>query len=132
MPRGEATGRRFVPFAVVGAGGFAVQMIAFELLTHAGWPLMLATAASVETAVAHNFAWHERWTWRDRTEGGAGWPRRLAAFVASTAMTSLAGNLVFVTLFAGLIAADPIVLAATAVGATALVNFVVADRLVFP
>ncbi len=128
----DAAARRFVPFAIVGSGGFAMQMIAFVLLVRAGWPLLLATAAAVEAAVVHNFIWHEQWTWRDRPRPRNGWPRRFAAFVASTAVTSLAGNVVSVALFARLFPANPVVLAAAAVGATALVNFMIADRLVFP
>ena len=74
MPRVSA-------FALVGCAGFVVQLSALEALTVGlGVPHLLATAGAVEVAILHNFAWHERWTWADRT-GRA--PRQWAARWAS-------------------------------------------------
>jgi putative flippase GtrA len=61
--------RRLTRFMTVGALGFAVQIAAFVILTAvAGWPWLPATIVAVELAVVHNFLWHDRWTWRDRSD----------------------------------------------------------------
>ena len=55
--------KRWLRFGAVGALGVLVQLGALAAL--AGWlgcNYLLATACAVETAVLHNFAWHERWT----------------------------------------------------------------------
>jgi putative flippase GtrA len=120
-------------FAWVGLLGFSVQLATLAFLTGAtGWHPLAATAIAVELAVLHNFVWHERWTWRARTLGEGGALGRLLRFNATTGACSIAGNLAFTTLYAegtGL----PLLLANTlAVVSTAVVNFVLADRWVFP
>ena len=63
---------RFGAFAAVGVFGFVLQITAIASLLSAGWSYLAATAAGVELAVLHNFWWHERWTWRDRTTSPGG------------------------------------------------------------
>ncbi len=121
---------RLLPFTIVGALGFIVQTGAFLLLTTAGWPLVASTVVAVEIAVLHNFVWHERWTWRDRTRAGSR-SRRLGAFVLSTAVTSVLGNVVFVLLYGRILQGDALVAAIAANGTTTIFNFAAADRLVF-
>ena len=61
------TFRRWLKFNFVGGVGIAVQLGAlafFHSVLHLNY--LLATALAVETAVIHNFLWHERFTWRDR------------------------------------------------------------------
>ena len=59
---------RVPAFVAVGAIGFLLQLGSLAFLTMvAGWPYGPATASAVQLAVIHNFLWHERWTWRDRT-----------------------------------------------------------------
>jgi len=59
---------RFVRFNVVGAMGIAVQLAALTLLVSGlGVHYLPATALAIELSVLHNFFWHERWTWGDRT-----------------------------------------------------------------
>jgi putative flippase GtrA len=126
MPRVSA-------FALVGCAGFVVQLSALEALTVGlGVPHLLATAGAVEVAILHNFAWHERWTWADRTaRAPSGTWRRFGRFHLSNGAVSLVGNLVIT---AGIVAlaGAPLLLANTlAVGACTALNFVAADRLVF-
>jgi putative flippase GtrA len=121
---------RSLRFLVVGGAGFAVQMAALALLTsrlrlHWVW----ATAFAVELAILHNFCWHLRWTWRDRS--GAGWPARLAKFHAATAVTSIGGNLALMTLLVALCHVPPVPANALAVGILGVVNYTMADRWVF-
>jgi putative flippase GtrA len=126
MPRVSA-------FALVGCAGFVVQLSALEAFTVGlGVPHLLATAGAVEVAILHNFAWHERWTWADRTaRAPRGAWRRFGRFHMSSGAVSLVGNLVIT---AGIVAlaGAPLLLANTlAVGACTALNFVAADRLVF-
>ena len=63
---------RRLKFNAVGALGAAIQLGALSVLRgwlHCGYPI--ATALAVEAAVLHNFVWHERWTWQDRTGSGS-------------------------------------------------------------
>ena len=87
---------RGLAFCAVGALGIAVQLGALDALTHvAGLHYLPATALAVEAAVLHNFLWHERWTWSDRTVRGksASWTR-LWRFNAANGGISMVGNLV--------------------------------------
>ena len=57
---------RWLKFNLVGTIGIGVQLGMLYLLTSLGVDYMLATALAVESAVLHNFLWHERFTWPDR------------------------------------------------------------------
>lgn len=64
----RATLIRWMKFNFVGAIGIVVQLAALFLLKSVlNLNYLLATALAVETAVLHNFIWHERFTWVDRT-----------------------------------------------------------------
>jgi putative flippase GtrA len=117
---------------MVGAIGFALQLGALTLLTQAvGWPYEPATALAVALAVLHNFWWHERWTWRDRTAADPGLAGRIARYCATTGATSIAGNLAMTALGVELFGWSPIVANVFAVAGSSLANFVISDRWVF-
>jgi putative flippase GtrA len=60
---------RWSKFNFVGGIGIAVQFAALFLLkTVFHLDYLVATALAVEAAVLHNFVWHERFTWADRTK----------------------------------------------------------------
>lgn len=126
-------GQRSVIFVAVGFAGFVVQLVALAALTMAlDVPHMAATAMAVELAILHNFVWHERWTWADRTamDPDGTW-RRLARFHVSAGVVSVAGNLL-VTAWITAVASIPLLAAnALAVGVCTALNFVTVDRLVF-
>ena len=66
-PRGAI---RFLRYNLVGALGLCVKfgvLIALSEIAHLNY--LWATALAVEAAVLHNFTWHIRWTWRDRSAG---------------------------------------------------------------
>jgi putative flippase GtrA len=126
------SGKRVAAFATVGAMGFGVQLVTLAALTSvAGWPYLLATCAAVETAVLHNFLWHERWTWFDRRSGASTRARRLTRFNLTTGLTSIAGNIVLMALFVQVLGVEPITANALTVASLTLVNFLVADTWVF-
>ena len=126
-------------FVWVGAGGFVVQALSLQALAAAGLPYPVATALAVEAAILHNFLWHERWTWADRTAcGGAGLKacshERLARFLrfnGSTAVISIAGNVALMGLFVGGFRLPLLPANLLAVLALSVLNYLSADRLVF-
>ena len=125
--------RRYLRFNAVGALGFGVQLTALALLTGwAGLHYLLATACAVELAVLHNFAWHERWTWSDRTaRDRAGLPARLLRFHLANGVLSLAGNLLLMALLVGLGRMNYLAANLLTIGACSIVNFLASEFLVF-
>ena len=90
---------RWIRFNMVGAAGMALQLAAlalFNRVTHGHY--LLSSAAAVELALLHNFAWHLRYTWRDR-ERSAGVLTQLMRFHLSNGLVSMLGNLVLMRVF---------------------------------
>ena len=121
---------RFVKFSIVGAGGVIVQIVTLGvLLRAAGVHYLLATALAVEASVLNNFFWHRRWTWADR-------PRYHAALVllrfnATNGAMSVIGNLAFMFLMVGGLKLNPLIANLITISICSLVNFALADRVVF-
>ena len=117
-------------FVVVGALGFVVQLTALALLTSvAHWPWLPATVVAVELAIVHNFVWHSRWTWSDRSTASA--IERFVRFNVSTALTSISGNVGMMIVLVELLDIPPVPANVLAVGAMSVANFLLADRWVF-
>lgn len=92
---------RWVRFNAVGAMGMGVQLGALALLGRCdGGHYLFASAAAVELAVLHNFAWHLRVTWPDRRGGSEIWGQ-LARFHAANGAVSVLGNLGLMRLLVG-------------------------------
>ena len=123
---------RLTAFATVAAGGFLLQVATLAVLTlTVDWPYVPATAVAVEVAVLHNFWWHERWTWSDRSLPAGSGRHRLVKYHLTTATTSIAGNLLLTAGFVELAHMPVVAGNIAAVGAMAAANFFVADRWVF-
>jgi len=124
---------RFVRFYTVGAIGLAVQLALLALFIRAfGLHYLAATALAVEASVLHNFLWHRKWTWADRPgRGAAATAMRLVRFNLANGFVSVAGNLFFMHLFAGLLGFDPMMASLFSLIPCALVNFLLSDRWVF-
>ena len=123
--------RRWVKFNAVGAVGVVVQLAALAILN--GWlgvQYLVATALAVEIAVLHNFVWHERWTWRERT-GGKGVSARLLRFNLTTGALSIVSNLLWMRLFAGQLHVKPVIANLMSIAAGSLANFAAAELFVF-
>ncbi len=129
----RTTAVRWLKFNTVGAIGIAVQLAALALLK-SGLHLdyLLATALAVETAVVHNFLWHERYTWADRVEitWRESWARFLR-FNLTTGAFSIFGNVALMTLLAGVAHLHYLVANMITIALCSLVNFLVSDRFVF-
>ena len=124
---------RWVKFSAVGVLGIGVQMGCFALLAsglHVNY--MVATALAVEAAVLHNFAWHERYTWKDRPRGGTrGVARRLARFHAGNGAVSLLGNLALMRLFVGSLGMNRYLASGASIALCSLLNFAISEWFVF-
>jgi putative flippase GtrA len=123
---------RGLKFSAVGAAGLAVQLAMLWALTRGSFPVWLATALAVETAVLHNFVWHEVWTW-PASRGGVQSTRlgRLWRFHAATGVISIVFNTVLTVLFKSWLPIPLLVANVMAVAATAILNFLAADLWVF-
>jgi putative flippase GtrA len=122
--------QRWLKFNFVGFLGIGVQLAAFSLYNAAGLNYLLATALAVETAVLHNFVWHERFTWSGLPRSGS--LGRLLRFHAGNGLISIAGNVLLMRLFVGVLHIHPYVLAnCIAIAACALANFAVSEWFVF-
>jgi putative flippase GtrA len=125
--------RRWATFNIVGALGVAVQlMVLTALVRFAHVHYLAATVLAVEAALLHNFAWHQRWTWRDRrSDVSRNWLARLRRFHLINGSVSLAGNAVIVSVLTGQLGLDPILSNIIAVLTCSMLNFFGSDRIVF-
>jgi putative flippase GtrA len=108
-------------------------MGAFALLfSGLGVNYLAATGLAVETAVLHNFVWHERYTWRERALGTRRdqW-MRLARFHAGNGLISIAGNLLLMRLFAGYWGMNHYLASALGITLCSLLNFAASEWFVF-
>jgi len=127
------TALRWLKFNLVGGLGIAVQL-AVLLGLKDGFHLnyLLATALAVETAVVHNFLWHERYTWADRVQPS--WSKslpRLLRFNLATGGVSIAGNLALMKLMVGLGHVNYLIANGVAIALCSLLNFLVGEEWVF-
>ena len=125
------TAVRFARFNVVGFIGIGVQLATVALLVHGlGVGPVLATATGVTAAVLNNFAWHVRWTWRDRMGPEVSRFAAFARFAGANGVVSLAASVAMMPLLisAGLpaIPANLVTIAACGV-----LNFWLGNRMVF-
>ncbi len=125
--------RRWIKFNFVGAIGIGVQFAAFTLYKGmGGLNYLAATALAVETAVLHNFVWHERFTWRGIPRGD--WrdaALRLVKFHAGNGAVSILGNLALMRLLVGVFHLNTYLSSGLAIATCALANFAVSEYFVF-
>ena len=124
---------RFGKFNLVGLLGTALQLLLLYVLTkrfHTS--VVSATPVAVEIVVLHNFAWHERFTWRDRQlKSLRQWAARLWRFHAGNGLTSLLGNTVLAYCLVERLKVPVLPSAIAAILVCSLVNFFLADRWVY-
>ncbi len=126
---------RWLKFNLVGGIGIVVQLLILAgLKTGLGLNYLVATALAVECAVIHNFLWHERFTWLDRINGecgeGKSWTRFLK-FNLTTGLLSIAGNLIFMKLLAGVGHLNYLLANGITIAACSILNFLLSDGFVF-
>jgi len=144
---------RWCKFNFVGGIGMGVQFAALFLLKSVlQFSYLAATAMAVEAAVLHNFVWHERFTWANRTAFDrtgsdrtkadrlgskplqAGWRQslpRLLRFHLSNGAVSILGNLGLMKILVGEGHMNYLVANAIAIALCSLANFLVSNEWVF-
>lgn len=126
---------RWLKFNTVGLIGIGVQLMAlaaYTRLLHIHY--LAATAMAVETAVLHNYAWHELWTWRDRRPAQDGWRAiawRLLRFHLGNGLVSIASNLVLMKFFVGSWHMKVMPANLLSIAITAVANFLISEFFVF-
>lgn len=125
---------RWLKFNSVGVMGVGVQLTVLTLLAgRLDLNYLVATALAVESAVLHNFMWHEKWTWADRLDSskrkGRLW--RLLQFNLTTGAVSIIGNLFFMRIFVGFLGVHFLVANLMTIASCSIINFLVSDRIVF-
>ena len=124
---------RFTRFNVVGGLGIGVQLATVAALVHGlGAGPVLATAAGVTAAVIHNFAWHVRWTWRDRMGPDASRLGAFVRFVGANGVVSLVGSVLLMPVLIGGAGLSAIPANLVAIAACGLANYWLGGRVCFP
>jgi putative flippase GtrA len=122
--------QRFAKFSAVGAGGVIVQTVTLGLLLRVtGIHYLVATALAVEASVLNNFVWHRRWTWADRPGSRAA--LLLLRFNATNGVMSLIGNLAFMFILVSVFQINPYASNLITIAICSLINFALADLVVF-
>jgi putative flippase GtrA len=125
-------GLRWLKFNFAGALGIGVQLVlltAFVQWTH----YLAATVLAVEGAILHNFAWHEKLTWRERTSAVPGaMLKRLLRFHLANGFVSLLGNIVLMRVFVGSFGLPLVPANLLSIACCGLINFVLSELFVFP
>jgi putative flippase GtrA len=124
---------RWCKFNLVGGIGVGVQFVALFLLKSVlHFDYLFATAIAVETAVVHNFVWHEQFTWADRVDGSWRWSlARFARFNLTTGLVSILGNLALMKVMVGFGNMNYLVANGIAIALCSVANFLVSDTWVF-
>jgi putative flippase GtrA len=124
---------RWLKFNLVGALGIAVQLtVLLDLKSGFHLNYLLATALAVETAVIHNFLWHERYTWADRVQPS--WRKslpRLLRFNTAAGGVSIIGNLALMKIMVGLGHMNYLIANAIAIASCSVLNFLVSEEWIF-
>ncbi|HXB75428.1 MAG TPA: GtrA family protein [Candidatus Acidoferrales bacterium] len=131
---------RWLRFNAVGALGMVVQFACFGLLfSLLRINYMAAAALAVEAAVLHNFVWHERFTWKERTtqvKPPAGGLRREAAmrllrFHAGNGLVSILGNVALMHALVGGMHLNHFLATGISIATCSLLNFAVSEWFVY-
>ena len=122
---------RWGRFNLVGAIGMALQLASLALFNR--WirgHYLIASSAAIELALLHNFMWHLRYTWRDRSANTSRLAQ-LARFHLSNGFVSMLGNLILMRLLVH--GAHMPVLAANGVAilCCSIINFSLGDHWAF-
>ena len=124
---------RWMKFNLVGGIGIGVQFLSlFVLKSVLHLNYLAATALAVETAVVHNFLWHECYTWADRIQPSTRRSlRRLGRFHLGNGVVSILGSLALMKVMVGLGHTNYLAANGVAIVLCSFANFLVSDGWVF-
>ncbi len=125
--------KRWCIFNTVGFIGIGIQLAALAALHRwGGLHYLAATALAVETAVLHNFVWHERWTWADRSSSTLRESlTRLARFNLTNGAISIACNLLLMSFLVGGAGIPYLPANLLSIVTASIANFLASDLYVF-
>ncbi len=124
---------RWLKFNLVGGIGIGVQLAAlwcFTRMLHCDY--LVATALAVETAVLHNFLWHQRFTWADRIRND--WRDslvRLLQFNLTNGFVSILGNLILMRSLVGGFHVRILIANLLSIACCSAANFLLSEMYVF-
>jgi putative flippase GtrA len=122
---------RWGKFNLVGAAGMGLQLALLAVFNRlAPGHYLISTAAAIEITLLHNFAWHVRYTWRDRHDGSA-LVVRLLRFHLSNGLVSLIGNVALMRVLVGHAHLPVLAANVVAIVCCSIVNFVLSDLWAF-
>jgi putative flippase GtrA len=111
---------QLVRFAVVGASGYAVNLVVFALLVRLfGLHHAIAAVGAFCVAVTNNFYWNRRWTF-----AGAAQLRFQGARFFTVSLVALGVNLCVLEFLVGVLELPPVLGQAIAVAVATPVNFI--------
>ncbi len=124
---------RWLTFNTVGLMGVLVQLLSIMTMREwLGLHYLAATALAVEIAILHNFVWHERWTWLDRTAGRrADRLRRLLRFNVASGSVSIGSNVLLTAWLVDWFGLHYLSANLLAITAGSVLNLVATERLVY-
>jgi putative flippase GtrA len=124
--------QRWLRFNFVGLIGVGVQLSVLQILISGELDFRIATLVAVEMAVLNNFFWHLRFTWRERQlRSSRVVLRRLMEFHLTNGLVSLAGSWTLMSLLVGRARMPVIVANIASIIACSMVNFLLAEVVVF-
>ena len=124
--------RRFARYNVVGVTGAVLQLSILAGLVHVlALDYRVAMLLALFTTLAHNFAWHARWTWSDRRPGGLKLVAAFGRFIGSNGVVSVVSTVVLMPLLVEGVHLRPVVANVIASAAGGLINFWLAGCVVF-
>jgi putative flippase GtrA len=124
---------RWLRFNLVGAIGIPVQFGAFAAYFHwFGWNDKVAAGLAVETAVLHNFVWHQLYTWKHLPRAGTGEVAgRLLRFHLGNGIISIAGNVLLMQVLADMMGLNHYLASGIGIAVCSLLNFAASEWFVF-
>jgi putative flippase GtrA len=127
-------GWRWLKFNLVGGIGIGVQLAALWVVTHVLLcNYLIATVLAVETAVLHNFLWHQRFTWADRVQSN--WRESVLGvlrFNLTNGLVSILGNLILMRALVGGLHLRILMANLLSIACCSAVNFLLSEMYVFP
>jgi putative flippase GtrA len=78
--------RTLVKFAIVGGSGYVVNLIVFDICSHAGTNHVVAATVAFLVAVGNNFHWNRRWTF---SHAAGAWHRQARRFLIVSTLSYL-------------------------------------------
>ena len=122
---------RWGKFNLVGAVGMGLQLALLAVFNRlAPGHYLIATVAAIEITLLHNFAWHVRFTWRDRRDGSP-LAIQLLRFHLSNGLVSFVDNLALMLLLVGHAHLPVLGANLIAIVCCSIVNFVLSDLWAF-